>query len=364
MQILEIVAGLVLIGLALRDAFLAILLPRTVGRGSPITRRYTVASWRAFSSLVRPGTRFEDSWLSIFGPLSIVGLIALWATLLIIGFGLLIVGFQLGLNGSAPTISSALYLSGVTFLTLGFGDVVMVGNGGHVLSVIEAGVGFGFLAIVVSYLPVLYNSFSRREALITLMDARGGSPPSGGEMLRRFAAADDWDGLVRWLERWETWAAELLETHLSYPTLAYYRSQHSDTSWLCAVTAVMDSCALLSAVSLPDHACDVAKRQAHLTLAMCRHAVVDLTQIYDAEPIFPNTRLSELELAEVLRVIGTASVHLCEPQVAKKEIVAACSLYGPYVLALSKRFRLSLPAWTKDADVLDNWETSAWDRHL
>src|SRR6202007_3363827 len=139
-----------------------------------------------------------------------------------------------------------LYLSGETFFTLGLGDVTPASSAGRVLVVIEAGIGFAFLALVIGYLPVLYQSFSRRELNITLLDARAGSPPSTEELLR-----GEWNhqaALTALLHEWEHWSAEVLESHLSYPVLSYYRSQHDNQSWLSALTTILDTCALLLSV--------------------------------------------------------------------------------------------------------------------
>src|SRR5439155_1281913 len=144
-------------------------------------------------------------------------------------------------------------------------------------AVIEAGVGFGFLALVIGYLPVLYQSFSRREVNITLLDARAGSPPSAEELLRGFGA--DHEELTVLLAEWERWAAEVLESHLSYPVLSYYRSQHDNQSWLAALTTALDASALVM-VGI-EGAC---ARQAGLTFAMARHGVVDLPQARAPSP--------------------------------------------------------------------------------
>src|SRR5207248_7814739 len=117
------------------------------------------------------------------------------------------------------SFATYLYFSGTTFFTLGYGDVVPTGTWGRLLSVVEAGIGFGFLAVVISYLPVLYQAFSRREIAISLLDARAGSPPSAGEFLRRLAAAGGAAGAGPLLAEWERWAAELRESHLSFPML-------------------------------------------------------------------------------------------------------------------------------------------------
>jgi len=143
--------------------------------------------------------------------------------------------------------------------------------------VIEAGVGFGFLALVIGYLPVLYQAFSRRELNITLLDARAGSPPSAEELLRGFGAYQE--ELAVLLAEWERWGADVLESHLSYPVLSYYRSQHDNQSWLAALTTVLDASVLVMVAS--EGACS---RQAGLTFAMARHAVVDLAQVLAAPP--------------------------------------------------------------------------------
>ena len=133
-----------------------------------------------------------------------------------------------------------LYVSATNFTTLGLGDFTPRTDLARFLTVLEAGTGFGFLAIVISYLPILYQSFSRRETLISVLDEWAGSPPSAGELYRRVVEAGATDELRPLLDRWEEWTAELLESHLSYQVLSYFRSQHENQSWLAALTAIMD----------------------------------------------------------------------------------------------------------------------------
>ena len=160
--------------------------------------------------------------------------------------------------------------------------MVPTGAAGRALSVVEAGMGFVFLAVIISYLPVLYQAFSRREITISLLDARAGSPPSAGELLRRLAAGRSPAGAGPFLVEWERWAAELLESHISFPVLSYYRSQHENQSWVGALTAILDTSALLIAgVDGPD------SYQARLTFAMARHAAVDLALVFQTPPLPP-----------------------------------------------------------------------------
>jgi hypothetical protein len=146
--------------------------------------------------------------------------------------------------GKSP-VTEQFYLSGVTFFTLGYGDIVPHTESARTVSVIEAGCGIGFIAVVIGYLPVLYQLFSRREAHVIQLDARAGSPPTATTMLSRHAEADSLDKLDDLLREWEVWGSDLLESHLSYPMLVYYRSQHDNQSWLAALSAVMDCCALI-----------------------------------------------------------------------------------------------------------------------
>ncbi len=267
------VAGALLVALALAEAFEALVLPRRVIRPFPVTRAYYRVVWRAWAAVTDrlPGGRLRSSLLAIFGPFSLLMLFALWAALLVLGFGL--VHHALVLR--SDDLADSLYFSGVTFTTLGYGDLTPRGPAGRVLSVLEAGTGFGFFAVVIGYLPVLYQSFSRREAFIVLLDARAGSPPAAGRMLLRTPPRDGGRALFeRFLADSETWAAQLLESHLSFPVLGFYRSQHDNQSWLAALVATLDTAALLlTVVEGPD------RSQARLTFAMARHALVELEHV-------------------------------------------------------------------------------------
>ena len=135
--------------------------------------------------------------------------------------------------------------------------------------------GLGFIALVIGYLPVLYQAFSRREVNVALLDSRAGSPPSAAELLRRHAFEGGQEALITLLGEWERWAAEILESHVSYPILCYYRSQHDTQSWLSALVSILDTCALLiSVIESPP------SRQAQLTFVMARHALIDLGQVF------------------------------------------------------------------------------------
>jgi len=219
----------------------------------------------------------------VFGPLSLILLIGLWALGLIIAFAFLHWGLGSQVTGSdgRSGFGVDLYMSGTTFFTLGLGDVIPRTALARALTVVESGMGFAFLALVIGYVPLISQAFSRREVNISMLDARAGSPPTAAQLLRRnfHAGEEDLRGLFR---DWEHWAAELLESHVSFPVLSYFRSQHDNQSWVAALTTILDVCALVVA-RIEDRPTPTAR----LTFAMARHAVVDLCAVFGLKPTPP-----------------------------------------------------------------------------
>src|SRR5437879_2610064 len=277
------VAGVVVLAVVLWDAFETIILPRRVSGRIRLTKlfyRYTWAPWRATARLLTGRPR--EAVLSFYGPLSLIALLALWAAGSVVSFGLLqwAAGSAMTVAGGGGTgFWSDVYMSGTTFFTLGLGDVVPRSAFAKTITVVEAGTGLPFLASVIGSLPVIYQAFSRREVAISLLDARAGSPPSAAELLWRHRGDPGAGALTELLRDWERWAADVLESHLSYPPLAYFRSQHYNESWLAALTTILDA----SAVVLVgvEGAC---VQQARLTFAMARHADVALAQVSHPPP--------------------------------------------------------------------------------
>jgi Ion channel len=354
------IVGVGLLALVLWDAFETVVLPRRINRRFRLTRLFYRGTWLPFAALarrVRPLGR-REALLSFYGPLSLLFLTALWAAGLVVAFGLLhfALASRVALAGAPSGLAVDLYFSGTTFFTLGLGDASPVSWRSRALTIVEGGMGFGFLALVIGYFPVTYSAFSRRETDITLLDARAGSPPSAAELLRRHQGPEGEASLETLLHEWEHWAAEVLETHLSYPLLAYFRSQHTNESWLSALTTLLDASALMIVVGVKGP----SARQARLTFAMARHAVVDLAQVFSTPPrqgtadrlpapVFARLR-SELEGAGL--ALGADS----EQRLSKLR-----RMYEPYAEALSRYLLQPLPEWHYETRRRDNWQASAWD---
>jgi hypothetical protein len=249
MRAVGVVGGVAVLLGVLWDAFETIVLPRCVGRRVRLTRsfyRLTWLAWRALGRRLRPGN-FRGNLLSVYGPLSLLFLLATWAVLLIVAFALIQwgAGDQLNVPAGVHGFAADLYYSGTTMFTIGLGDLAPRSTTARILTVLEGGTGLGFLALILGYLPVMAQAFSRREANISLLDARAGSPPSAAELLKRHSGPDAYDALERLLSEWERWSADLLETQISFPALVYYRSQHDNQSWISALTTILDTCALI-----------------------------------------------------------------------------------------------------------------------
>src|SRR5213083_157429 len=354
------VVGIALLAIVLWDAFETIILPRRISgrfRLAKLFYRTTWPPWRAVAPLLprRPG----DAFLSFYGPLSLLLLLALWATGIVLAFGMLewAAGSALTMTAAGRGFAADMYMSGTTFFTLGLGDVVPRTPTAKTLTVIEAGMGFAFLALVIGYFPVIYQAFSRREVTISLLDARAGSPPTAGELLWRYRWDKSGDALGELLQEWERWAADVLESHLSYPPLAYFRSQHYNQSWLGALTTILDASALVM-VGL-DGWC---ARQAELTFAMARHAVVDLAQVFSTPPERQGERLGSAQLVKLRERLARGGLALRDRPDFEQRLTELRRMYEPYVGALAHYLTVPLPPWVREVERPDNWQTSAWDK--
>jgi Ion channel len=358
-MIVPVVIGLCIIAVILLEAFETIILPRRVSRRFRLTRAFYVSLWiptKAVARLIR-STKARETFLSFFGPLSLLILFALWAASLIIGFGFLYYG-NTPHDPTRPSLQTCFYLSGTTFFTLGLGDITPHTPVERVLAVCESGLGFGFLALIISYLPVIYQAFSKREVSIVLLDARAGSPPTAAELLLRHAGPNGTDALQRLFRDWERWSAELLESHISYPVVSYFRSQHTNESWLGALAAILDSTALLIATS--DDPCS---RQARLTFAMCRHTVADLAQVFVAGPRGSGPdRLPPDQYARLHISLAQAGFQLRNDQDSSQKLKELRDMYEPYLHALARYLFVELPPWILASEITENWKTTAWGR--
>jgi len=351
-------------GVAL-DAFQTIILPRRPSGRFRSTRLFYAATWRPWVRIGQmiKSRRVRDQIYSMYGPLSLLTLFALWGLMLMFAFACLF--FALGspftdsFNQNAHMLgqfASDLYVSGTTLVTLGLGDVTPHSRLARALVVLECGTGLGFTALVIGYVPVIYQAFSRREVSVAMLDGRAGSPPTASQLLDRHGYQGGEHDLIVLLGEWERWSAEILETHISYPLLCYYRSQHDNQSWLAALVTVLDACALL--ITNMD---GPQVRQAQLTFAMGRHALIDLGHVFGIErsAVYLGTiqdRLPPEHFRRLCGTLGESHLNLCGGPEARERLTAIRALYEPHAFALADYLKLDLPLWIPEPKASDPWK--------
>nr|HEV7952717.1 potassium channel family protein [Candidatus Acidoferrales bacterium] len=361
------IIGVFLLLVILLDVFETIILPRRITRKLRLARGFYRATWRPWSAVGRMmrATNRRETFLSYYGPLSLLVLFGVWAAGLILAFAILhkAGGSEISISGipdvpgSHAGFATDIYMSGTTFFTLGLGDVVPRTTYARVIMVFEAGLGFGFLGLGISYLPVLYGAFSRREVNISLLDARAGSPPTASELLKRHTQPQSVEALEAYLKSWESWSAELMESHLSYPVLCYFRSQHNNESWLSAMTTILDVSALLLA-----YGTGALRWQAKMTFAISRHAIVDLSQVLNCPPLQNiQDRLPDGGCEKMIALMDVAAIpHSMEG--CSQMLTELRQMYEPYIASLSQRLMMPVAPWISEKVQKDNWKTTAWGR--
>ncbi len=366
MHVIAFIFGLFCcMGVAL-DAFQTIILPRRPTGHFQITRLFVIATWAPWAALAgrARNAKIREQIYSIYGPLSLLMLLLIWAILLVFGFAMfyfsmrspfgdVMMGSRTGLLAQFGT---DIYVSGTTLFTLGLGDVVPHSVFARGLIICESGVGLGFVALVISYVPVLYQAFSRREVSVALLDSRAGSPPNAAELFRRHAFKGSQEAITTLLAEWERWSAEILESHISYPILCYYRSQHDTQSWLSALVSILDTCSLLISVVEGE-----SSRQAQLTFVMARHALVDIGSVFNVQQRkswarqAEINRLSSKDFYHLCEALGDNQLHLCGDPAAARRLNTIRALYEPHALALSDYLRMPLPVWVAPPKLNDQW---------
>jgi hypothetical protein len=348
------------------DAFQTIILPRRPNGRFRITRMFYVVTWApwvAFAERMR-NKKAREQIFSVYGPMALLLLLLLWAVLLICGFALFYFSMRspfgdvmMGPNAGAwAQLGTDLYVSGTTLFTLGLGDVVPHSLLARAVIIFESGMGLGFVALVIGYVPVLYQAFSRREVSVALLDSRAGSPPNAAELLRRHGFEGGEKALTTLLVEWERWSAEILESHISYPILCYYRSQHDSQSWLSALVAILDTCALLISVIE-----GTPSRQAQLTFVMARHALIDVGNVFHVEEReawrrgAETDRLPAAEFEQLCGALGEVHLRLCRDSASANRLHTIRALYEPHAFALADYLRMPLPVWVTPPKRNDQW---------
>ena len=353
--VVGIVGGLLVLAM-LAEFFVTFLLPRRVKRDPRIARGIYRAAWRPWRVVAtRLSDDAADTMLGFFGPLWVIGTLAVWTLGIVLGFACLFWADSSALSLHGTDFGDDLYYSASGFFSAST-SLNPSGTFGRMLQLAEAASGFAVLFVAIGYLPALYQAFSRREVAVSQLDPRAGSPPTAGTLLLQAADRGRFEELGRYLAEWETWTAELMETHLAYPVLGYFRSQHVNQNWLASLTVVVDGCAFFLSAT-PDQ----ADGGAVLTFAIGRHALADLAHVSGVRlPSDDHERLTRDQFDDLHSRIAAAGISLVDPDEAWDHLAKLRRAYEPYARGLSTRLALRLPDWMPDGEVEKNWRLSAW----
>jgi hypothetical protein len=358
MRIVVGVLGGVLVLLMLFEIFLSFLLPRRVKRDPQLARRiaqFAWGPWRWFARRLPP--QISDTLLGMYGPFGLLLDLALWVAGLMLGYACLQWAGGSHLGVPHADFGQDLSFSAATLVSSGTAGLTSHGTFARVVQVLDAATGLAVLGIVIGYLPSLYQAFSRREATVSQLDARAGSPPSAGRLVVRSTSRGGWPALNEYLRGWEQWSAELMETHLSYPILGYFRSQHVNQNWLSALCTILDASAL--AVSAAPKG---TVEEARYTFAISRHAIADLSYTFRVKPVtdMPD-RLPSTDFDALIAELSANGVELgAEAAEVRAQLERLRHLYEPYAEALARHVELALPPWLAPELPTDNWRTTAW----
>ena len=276
-SVLEFVAGFAFTLYVLNDVFQSVVVPRSTPTRFRISRLVIVNGWRVMRALgLRSQTTGKrERTLGTFAPMIVILLLVLWITGLIIGFGLMLYAFRDSTTPPIENLGTAIYTAGTSLLTISFSNIVANSGGARLVSIAAGMAGLGTIALAISFLFSLYTNFQRREVLVVTLDARAGAPPSGVNLLETVAKLGMTDDLPTLLADWEKWAAEVLDSHIAYPLLAYFRSSHDNESWVSALGAVLDATTLVLTTVV-----DGPHGPAKMMFAMGTHLVEDLGRFF------------------------------------------------------------------------------------
>jgi hypothetical protein len=288
----------------------------------------------------------REAFLGAYGSLVLILLLTCWLAGLILGYGLLFDAMRPQLKPEPTDFAGSLYFAGTAMLTIVFGDIVVLGDPARLVTLVAAATGLGIFAVTITLLFTLYGSFQRREVAVVVLEAGAGAPPSGVTLLETYALTGMLNELPDVFRTWQAWAAEVLDSHLAYPILAYFRSSHDNDSWISSLGAVMDAATLvLTTIE------DGPKGWAKLSRAVGGHCLEDLVQ-YFRLPDQPEVGVEREEFDEARRRLQRAGFQLRDADQSWVRFSRMRMEYAGRVNALARHWATPPAQWIGDRSPL------------
>ncbi|HZY97651.1 MAG TPA: potassium channel family protein [Candidatus Cybelea sp.] len=351
LNVLGIAIGAAVIALTLSDVFQVVVMPRAAGRRFRISFYVWRTMWYVWPKLawrLYPGNSDgREDFIAIFAPLMLISMLGIWIGLLIFGFALLLWGMRGGIIPAHGSFGTMLYFAGTSLLTIGFGDVVGRGALPRLVSVLAALAGLSFLSIMTAFLFATFGSFQTREQFVVTIGARAGTPPSGVNLLAIAGYSLTRDDLSPLMIDAQRWAAAVMETHLAYPMLAYFRSSHDDQSWLGTLGTLLDAATLL--MTTID---GVKDGQARIFYNVGRHATRDLSRYFRVGDTGDSVGIEREEFDHACERLAAAGYMLRDRDEAWQRFSSLRSGYAAHLNEMARFFEIPPLQWIGDRSMI------------
>ncbi len=346
-NILSMAAGVIVVVATISDIFQVVVVPRATGRRFRISffvwrwawHVWPAVAWRMFPE----DTDRREETLAVFAPFMLIGLLGVWVALLIFGFAFLLWGFRAGLTPPNMSFGTLLYFAGTSLLTIGFGDVVGRTAGPRLVSILAALAGLSLLSITTAYLFAIFGSFQQRETFVVTVGARAGTPPSGVNLLAIAGYSMTRDDLPALMMEAQRWSAQVMESHLAYPVLAFFRSSHDDQSWIGTLGTLLDAATLLMTTIE-----DGKQGQARIMYNVGRHATHDLARYFRVGAADESAGIERSEFDHACDRLIAAGYALRDRDEAWSRFANLRSTYASHLNKLARFFQIPPIAWIGD----------------
>lgn len=338
-RLLALIVGLAVVGLVLWDVFQGIVVPRPTSGAYRLSPWLLRGSWRLVRAIARRRkVSAQDPLLGIYGPAAAILILFSWLAGLIVGYGLVLFGLGDQMSPPIDDLFTSIYFAATSLLTIGFGDIIATGIAARVVVSLAAIAGLGVIALVVTFLFSLYSSYQRRELEVITLQAAAGAPPSAIKLLTVYGRLELVDRLPDFFLTWQRWAAEVLDSHVAYPLLGFFRSSHDNLSWISALGTVLDAASLVTTTIR-----GVPRGEAELCRRVGSHLVEDISSLGFTEG--KSVALSREEFDAACRRLAAAGFDLEPADRAWRLFARARAAYAPHLEQMAQYWATPATSW-------------------
>lgn len=348
---LAIVVGIALVALALNDVFQSVIVPRAVGRRfrpSSYLSRFLWSIWPALAWRIHPrDTDKREDFLAVFAPFNLIMILGLWSLLLLLGYAIMLYALRDAVRPTLDSFYEALYFAGTSYFTIGFGDFVGRHGWTRLISLAAGASGLAVVSTTTAYLFAIFGSFQAREAFVVNLGARAGTPPSGIGLLAISGYAGVMEGFPQLMRDAQHWCSVVMETHLAYPVLAYFRSSHDNQSWVGTLGTLLDA----STLALTTVKCNAGEARIFHNLG--RHAASDLARYFRVKVVLHDAGITRAEFDQACERLTSAGFELHDRERAWERFAALRAEYAGSLNAIAHFFSIPPLQWVGDRSTIE-----------